>query len=145
MTKKITLVEADRDSCLLFKHVLLSAGYEVAHFFDAKDLLNNNGCDCSLFILDNSLPFIDGAAITKYLRTKRETLRIPILIISVNPSVQEKVKRSGATGFLAKPFEASLFLRIVNHLLDDPSFNYFPPISLEQIDQSHDEHSEKVR
>lgn len=125
MATKIILVEDDRDSCLLFRHVLISAGYEIAHFFDGKDLLNNSESDCSLYILDNCLPSIDGAAITKYLRTKPETRVTPVLIISGNQSVKDKVKRAGANAFLAKPFEVSLFLQIVSKLVHDPSFNYF--------------------
>lgn len=134
MAKKIILVEDDQDSCLLFKHVLSGAGYEVAHSFDGTDLLHNNGTDCSLYILDNCLPSIDGVAITKYLRTKQETRATPVLIMSGNPTVKDKVKRAGATAFLTKPFEVSLFLKIVNQLLRDPSFDYFPPMSIEEID-----------
>jgi DNA-binding response OmpR family regulator len=127
MTKKIILIEDDHDSCLLFNHVLTNAAYVVDHYFDGKDFLNASDSTCDLYIFDQCLPSIDGAALTKFVKTKNQTTATPVLIISANHAVQEKAQKAGASAFLTKPFEVSAFLGIVSQLIHDPSYRYFPP------------------
>jgi CheY-like chemotaxis protein len=117
MSKRILLIEDDVDARLLLKHILNSAGYHVEELADGNSFINCGLCVPDLFILDNAMPTIDGVALTKYLRINKQTREIPILMMSANPTVSSKAKKAGASEFLAKPFEVSIFLETVGHLV----------------------------
>lgn len=128
MRKKIILIEDNPDACTLFKHILFNAGYEVSDFRDGKFILDNQCNLPDLYILDNSLPNIDGVALTKYLKIQHDTRNVPVLIMSGNPAVSLKTKKCGASGFIIKPFEVNHFLHVVHNLIHDPTFCHFENI-----------------
>jgi DNA-binding response OmpR family regulator len=117
MKKRVTLIEDDQDSCLLFKHILAIAGYDVQHYNDGSDFFQSQVPATDLYILDLCLPGIDGIALTKYLRTREESRNTPVLIISANHAILNKVTKAGATAFLAKPFQLSDFSKAVHDLI----------------------------
>src|SRR5690349_6416120 len=103
MIKKIILIEDDQDTCLLFKHVLSKAGYEVRHYFDGRFIFNTEYEVPDLYILDNCLPSIDGVALTKHLKLQNNHHNIPILIVSGNRTIRNRTRDAGASGFVSKP------------------------------------------
>lgn len=125
MKKRIILIEDNQDACTLFKHILFNAGYDVRDFRDGKYLLDNHSDAPDLYIFDNSLPNIDGVALTKYLKIQNDTRNVPVLIMSGNAAVSLKTKKCGASGFIAKPFEVNNFLHVVHNMIQDPSYCYF--------------------
>lgn len=115
--RRILLIEDDADARLLFKRVLSDAGYTVDALPEGNSFINFNWTLPDLFILDNCMPTIDGVALTKYLKVKKQTSEIPVLIVSANPVIATKAKKAGASGFIAKPFEAHVFLETVRQLV----------------------------
>jgi CheY-like chemotaxis protein len=119
MKKRILLIEDDPDARMLFKRILLNAGYEVDDLANGSIFFNSRSEKADLFILDNTMPTIDGIALTKYLRVKEDTRHIPVLLISANPTLSGKALTAGASAFLPKPFDATYFLSTVSKLISD--------------------------
>lgn len=72
-----------------------------------------------LVVLDLALPEVDGWAVLGRLRAEPRTASVPVLIVSArdDAETQQKVRLSGANGFLAKPFDVDKFRRLVNDLV----------------------------
>jgi len=52
-----------------------------------------------VFILDQEIPIIDGFALSKFLRVKKETKEIPIIMLSAYPELREKSDTGGCQRF----------------------------------------------
>ncbi|HEY3404018.1 MAG TPA: response regulator [Ohtaekwangia sp.] len=127
MRKKIILIEDDRDACMLFSHVLQGAGYEVHCYYEGSVLLSADCPHADVYIIDNCLPDIDGIALTKYLKVKDATARLPVIIISSNQALSKKTMNAGASAFIPKPFDAGLLLHVIHNVLYNPEYRYFHP------------------
>jgi CheY-like chemotaxis protein len=71
-----------------------------------------------LVLLDLELPDISGERVLAGLRTGPATREIPVVVISadVDPAVRRRILAAGA-GFLAKPYEVTDLLRLVDDAL----------------------------
>lgn len=110
----ILLVEDDLALSDALSDSLRRHGYAVNCVHTGKQaLLALNAESCDLAILDLGLPDMDGLAVLKEVRNRRQTL--PILILTARDSVTDKVAGldSGADDYLAKPFDMTeLFARL---------------------------------
>jgi DNA-binding response OmpR family regulator len=120
MGKKITLVEDDRDASLMIHKLLSDAGFDVETFNEGTPLVENDYPPPDMFILDNFMPTIHGIALCKFLKLKKETRSIPVIIISANQQLKNKAEEAGATFFLGKPFHSYELLKFVNDVLHEP-------------------------
>lgn len=68
-----------------------------------------------LILLDARLPDIDGWEICKRLKSEEEVRNIPVVFVTAAAQESDKIraKESGADGFLAKPFQISDLLKII--------------------------------
>jgi DNA-binding response OmpR family regulator len=99
--------------------VLRHEGFEVAMVSDVDAALAHPALDtCRLLICDLMLAGRSGLEVLKAARLRRPTL--PILMITgyATPAHEELVLSSGATAFLAKPFDDSELLTLVRRALD---------------------------
>jgi len=117
---KILLLEDDPDLLLMLKIVLEKAGYEVECISNGTAIVNNKVPLPDLYIIDKGLQVIDGIAICKYLKLKKETNGIPIIMISAN-DYQEKALRAGANYFIDKPIDMQKLLQTIHTLLEQIS------------------------
>ncbi len=72
-----------------------------------------------LILMDIMMPEMNGYQATQLLRRNKSTANIPILILSAQDSLAEKLNgfEAGADDYLTKPFEpAELVLRVAAHL-----------------------------
>ena len=103
---KILVVEDIPENAELTKRVLVSAGFEVMHAFDAAEGFNLALTrDPDLIILDLGLPDYDGQTLAGWLLANPKTADIPIVVLTAWP---EETGRSmaesyGCVGFIAKP------------------------------------------
>ncbi len=107
MKKKILMVDDEKDLLELTLMRLNKTGYEAFGAVDgqeALDLARQRMPD--LILLDVVLPKMSGDEVTKILKKDENLKRIPIILISaaVEP-LEEKAQKSGANGYLPKPFE----------------------------------------
>jgi two-component system chemotaxis response regulator CheY len=71
-----------------------------------------------LIITDVSMPDMSGLEVVKELRKIEAYSTTPILVLTANmEDYQEKSKESGATGWIAKPFEPGRLLETVDGVL----------------------------
>lgn len=113
MSKRILLVEDDSDSSLILKNILTKAGYIVDCRVDGSSIVERDFLLPDVFILDNSMPTIDGIALCKYLKLKPDTKDIPVIMISGNHQIKSKAMRAGVTLFLGKPLQSEELVKFI--------------------------------
>lgn len=101
---RVLVVEDDKEIRHLLKSSLAVEGYEVltaVSITEAQRVLEN--AKPNLVLLDLGLPDGDGA---DFIRTVRQHLSLPVIIISARDQEQEKIRLldAGADDYLTKPF-----------------------------------------
>jgi len=103
----IYVVEDDKSIQEIETFALQNVGYQVEGFALAEEFyaaLNRKLPD--LVLLDVMLPDEDGLAIVKKLRSREDTERVPIIMVTAKTSEMDKVKGldMGADDYMTKPF-----------------------------------------
>ena len=103
----IYVVEDDKNIQEIETFALANVGYEVKGFDSATDFyaaLNETAPD--LILLDIMLPDEDGLSIVKKLRTRQDTVLVPVIMVTAKTTEIDKVKGLdlGADDYIIKPF-----------------------------------------
>lgn len=113
---KILLVEDDPVQANVAKEYLESSGYEVIWAENGKAAIKTAKTQpLDLILLDMVLPDLSGNDVCRWLKVNEDTKGIPIIILSVKGSTEEKVigLEAGAEDYLPKPYnEVELNARI---------------------------------
>ena len=113
---KILLVEDDPVQANVAKEYLESSGYEIMWAESGKSAIKNAKTHPpDLILLDMILPDLSGNEVCRWLKVNEDTKGIPIIIVSVKASTEEKVSglEAGADDYLPKPYnEIELNARI---------------------------------
>lgn len=120
MEKKIVIAEDDPDIRLILDMLLKGAGYSVEAFSQASSIVDGQHNKADLFILDKDLPVIDGLAVCKYLRLKKDTKHVPIIMISAHHYLKGKAAEVGVNEFIEKPFGVRSLLSTVEKHIHTP-------------------------
>ncbi len=105
--RPVRAVVVDDDERLLgvLKRGLRVHGFDVVTFADPRDALAYmESAQVDVAVLDVTMPDLDGVSLCRRLR---ETLVIPILMLSARDTVPDRILglESGADDYLTKPFE----------------------------------------
>lgn len=103
----IYIVEDDCNICEIETFSLKNSGYTIESFDCAKDFYKQLDIVLpDLVLLDIMLPDEDGLSIVKKLRTRSDTKKIPIILVTAKTSELDKVKGLdiGADDYITKPF-----------------------------------------
>lgn len=103
----IYVVEDDKNIQEIETFALTNVGYQVQGFACAGEFYEALGKECpDLIILDIMLPDEDGLSIVKKLRTREDTLMIPVIMVTAKTTEIDKVKGLdiGADDYMTKPF-----------------------------------------
>ena len=103
----IYIVEDDSNISEIETFALKNVGYETRSFGTAADFYQGIKEKIpDMILLDIMLPDADGVEIMKKLREKKETKRLPVVMVTAKTSEIDKVKGldSGADDYIAKPF-----------------------------------------
>ena len=87
---------------------MLASDYVVLYAEDGEDALQKireNSHTLSLVLLDLMMPKLDGFQLMEILRTDPELEHIPYIVLTSERSAEVASLRSGASDFIAKPFE----------------------------------------
>lgn len=105
--EKILVVDDEEHILELIKFNLESAGYQVVTAENGEDALRL----CSeekpdLVLLDIMLPGIDGLEVCRRLKSQKETMLIPIIMITTKGEEVDKIigLELGADDYITKPF-----------------------------------------
>lgn len=103
----------------LLRDVLVDAGYQVVTAEDgaaALAALDRRDAWPDLVLLDMRMPFMDGPTFFECLRSRPETVRTPVLVVSgtLRRSVRGEVQ---GIRIMHKPFEVSHLLDVVAEMV----------------------------
>ena len=116
----IYIVEDDKNISEIESFSLKNAGHQTVEFPDGrsfyKELAEKKP---DLILLDIMLPDEDGLSILRKIREKRETKRIPVIMVTAKTTEIDKVKGldNGADDYLTKPFGVMELVSRVKALL----------------------------
>ncbi len=115
----ILLVDDDAELCDAVRRYLELKGYSVAAVFSGKacrEYLEQNHPDAIL--MDYSLPDVDGLRLLRDIRAVDTS--IPVLMMTGYATIELAVQsvKEGAEQFVAKPFELSVLLKLLEKVLD---------------------------
>ena len=116
----IYIVEDDRNIQEIELFALKNSGYQAAGFETAKEFYKALSEKLpELILLDIMLPDEDGLSILKRLRTRADTQKIPVILVTAKTSEIDKVKGldGGADDYIAKPFGVMEMIARVKALL----------------------------
>ena len=119
MSSVIYSVEDDKDIAKIINKTLSKQGYDVVSFYDGTSFIkafDENKPD--MVLLDMMLPDLSGAHLLQYIRKDSASDHIPVVIISANSLVTDKVDGldMGADDYIAKPFDLLELMSRVNAL-----------------------------
>ena len=107
MAVHIYIVEDDKNIREIEMFALKNSGYAVEEFENAKSFFSRITEKVpDLVLLDIMLPDMDGLEIVKKLRSRPDTVRVPIILVTAKTTELDKVKGLdiGADDYLTKPF-----------------------------------------
>ncbi len=116
----IYIVEDDRNIQEIELFALKNSGYQAVGFETAKDFYKGLSEKLpELILLDIMLPDEDGLSILKSLRTRADTQKIPVILVTAKSTEIDKVKGldGGADDYIAKPFGVMEMIARVKALL----------------------------
>ena len=99
---------------------LKGAQFEVLEATDGVHALEvAKGKKLDLIITDVNMPRMDGLTLVKELRARPEFKRTPILVLTTesDPSLKQRGKEAGATGWIVKPFSPEKLLEVVRRTI----------------------------
>jgi DNA-binding response OmpR family regulator len=118
MTKKILIIEDNRDLAHLLENHLRDLAFQVEVAFDGPaGLVKANSDTYDLVILDLMLPGLDGMEVCRRLR--RRPAYVPILMLTAKSSEMDRVLglEIGADDYVTKPFSIRELLARVKAIL----------------------------
>jgi len=105
MSKKILIVEDDKEINAMLATFLEQKGYEVWSALDGKSATEQIAArEYDLILMDLMLPFKSGEQLIRELRQSRET---PVIVLSAKTMMETKLEvlRLGADDYILKPFD----------------------------------------
>lgn len=110
-------VEDDKDIAKIINKTLSKQGYEVLTFYNGTSFLEAmESQKPDMILLDMMLPDLSGSELLRRIKKKPANSEIPIIIISANALVTDKVDGldMGADDYIAKPFDLLELMSRVN-------------------------------
>lgn len=120
MAVHIYIVEDDKNIREIEMFALKNSRYVVEEFENAKSFFSRSVEKVpDLVLLDIMLPDMDGLEIVKKLRSRPDTVRVPIILVTAKTTELDKVKGLdiGADDYLTKPFGVMELISRVKALL----------------------------
>jgi two-component system phosphate regulon response regulator PhoB len=116
-TKKVMVIEDDKDIRDTIVYILEEENYEVISSADSKILKSLDSLKPDLILLDNWLTDwksdANGQQLSKQLKTDPATSHIPVIIISAVSNIKEIAEAGLADDYLKKPFDLTELVDIV--------------------------------
>ena len=120
MSPTILIVEDEADLALMVRYNLEAEGFKVLTAMsgdEAAELMRETIPD--LILLDWMLPGLSGIELCRRWRSREETARTPIIMITARGEEEERVRglATGADDYVVKPFSIPELLARINALL----------------------------
>jgi len=117
---KVMIVEDEESVSLLLRYNLEAEGFEVEQAFRGDDAdVRLKEITPDLLLLDWMLPGLSGIELCRRLRTRAETQRMPIIMLTARGEETERVRglSTGADDYVVKPFSVPELVARVKAML----------------------------
>lgn len=104
---KIVVIEDNPDISEIMDYILKDEGYEVISSEDGTIAAQFHEIKPDLVLMDELLPGKRGSELCSEIKTNPGTSHIPVVLVSTIPNIEQLAQKSGADGFLEKPFNIS--------------------------------------
>ena len=116
MGKTALVVDDSTTMREMVSYSLKGAGFETLTAGDGREaltVLDRRAVD--LIISDLNMPVMDGLSFIREARAREELKGVPILVLTTESQqhMKEQGKAAGATGWLVKPFNPDMLLKVV--------------------------------
>jgi CheY-like chemotaxis protein len=121
MSKRILVIEDNRDNMTLIVDLLSSFDYEIVQAFDGEagvQMAEESKPD--LILMDLSLPRMDGWTAATAIKAKPDYKDIPIIALTAHAMTgdKERALAAGCDDYLTKPLELTQLIRKLATYLD---------------------------
>jgi two-component system response regulator VicR len=104
---RIVVIEDNPDISEIMDILLKDDGYEVIQSEDGSIAERFHEVKPDLVLMDELLPGKRGSEWCKFIKADPALQHITVLLVSTMPNLEQLAERSGADGFLEKPFNIS--------------------------------------
>jgi len=101
---KIVVIEDNPEISEIMDYILKDDGYEVISSEDGTIAEQFHVIKPDLVLMDELLPGKRGSEWCKFIKSNADLKHIPVLLVSTMPNLEQLAQKSGADGFLEKPF-----------------------------------------
>ncbi|NWF72659.1 MAG: response regulator [Nitrospirae bacterium] len=121
MSKTALVVDDSPTMRQMVAFTLTNAGFTVVEAENGKDAVNKvaRGPKMDIVVTDLNMPEMDGITLIKELRKIEVFKFTPILMLTTESTEAKKKagKEAGATGWIVKPFNPELMLKVIAKVL----------------------------
>ena len=121
MSKTALVVDDSPTMRQMVALTLINAGFNVVEAEHGKDAVNKvaGGSRMDIVVTDLNMPEMDGITLIKELRKMPAFKFTPILMLTTESAEDKKKagKEAGATGWIVKPFNPELMLKVIAKVL----------------------------
>src|SRR5882672_8885663 len=120
-SRHILVVDDDPTMVRLLRESLELEGYHVSCAYDGDAALHQVRAHAfNLIILDVNMPLTNGLRVLEQLRASAETVRIPVIFVTAEPSadVYPTVAKDPRAAHVKKPVDLDSFNSVVRHFLE---------------------------
>ena len=124
MTKKILVVEDDKNIARALVIRLKAADFEVRTAFDGLSGVTTAVKEPpDLMVLDISMPAGDGFSVAERVQNLGATAGIPMIFMTASrtPGLREQAEELGAVAFFEKPFDCAELVNAIREALQEPT------------------------
>jgi DNA-binding response OmpR family regulator len=116
--KKILIADDDSDILDALSLMLADADYDTETILEGLTVQQISDSHADLLLLDIWMSGIDGRDICRELKSREETRKLPVIMISANKNVARLSKEVGADDYLSKPFDMDdLLAKVAKYIL----------------------------
>lgn len=113
----ISIVDDDQSVRRALRRLVRSAGYAVETFGSARDFLSSGPLTRSAcLVLDIYLEGMNGFELQEQLVADRVAIPIIFMTAHDDAATRERIRRSGAVGYLGKPFDGQALLDVIRRV-----------------------------
>jgi two-component system, chemotaxis family, chemotaxis protein CheY len=120
MSANILTVDDSASIRLTTRLALTTAGYKVTEAVDGADgLAKMKSGSFDLIVTDLNMPNMDGLTMIRSLRKLPAYMGTPVIFLTTESDgeLKQQAKDAGATGWLTKPFEPDMLVKITKKVL----------------------------
>ncbi len=117
-TKKVLVIDDDYDIVEPLSMLLSDSGYEVRTITKGYEVYEKiEKFKPDVILLDVLMSGSDGRTICKTIKEHKDMKTIQIIMMSAYPNAKKESTQVGADAFIAKPFETSNLLTLIQKIL----------------------------